>query len=171
MTNLYQNHQIIRRSPDRIYFADPKDCNLWAEIVAGARGTLIFHGDGPDLILRSYRDSYTLEDLVRWVASNNVGYLATKVVAGEARVYSAEQARKDIEARIQELREDEEEARAKALESWLDDTDFEFEVPMRLSLQASFDDAWEWNIGTVISEELIFLRNACIRCAELLAMA
>lgn len=168
MTEPFEKHQIARRSPDRIYFAEPGTSNLETEFILGARGTLIVHGDGPDFILRTYRDANGLEDLIRWAAGSPMDYLASKVVAGTARVYSSEQAQKDIRQMIQEWQADGEEEYANKLEAWSEDADFEFEAVMRLSLSETFVDSWEWSVGIVPSEDFRWLKQACIRCAALL---
>lgn len=161
----FDNHEIIRRKPRSILLADPADNNLWTELLLGTRGALIVTGDGPDLILRSWRDSASLEGLIWWVAGSGLRYLSTKIVAGPGLVYCPDKAREDLLAESLEVDCYTAEQRAEFAE--LAETDLWSQDALYTSIHEIVED-WEGSPGLKPSQCLEWTWGACRRASELL---
>ena len=76
------------------------------EFILGRWGTLVIHGDGPDMMLCGRSPFGCVEAAIRWVASawkhKDYRYIASKVIAGERREFSVEAARAELAAQLEE---------------------------------------------------------------------
>ena len=83
-------------SEDRALLSRPESGIFKTEFILGWAGTLIIHGDCPDIILRSYSDQSGLEYLIRWAAQGGYDYIGSKAVAGQTKEFSWEEAQHQL---------------------------------------------------------------------------
>ena len=169
----YATHVIVDRGPDRWRIRKADGCsNFWTEIIIGAAGTVIVHGDGPDLILRSWKNSESGRNLLRWVASSNLDYLAGSVACGKDRVYDAELARQYARELADQYIEDygSTDATAKKLLDLVENpsTPWDDGVEIRVRLWDIDAELELEGLGLRPSWDLISAQAACARLTELL---
>lgn len=98
----FSRHEIYMTGPCRIYIRRPDEGDMWTEIVLGAMGTLIVHGDGPDIAFRSWNRSTSFYHFMHWAGHSQPEYVRSKVCMGKATVFCEETARSSFVEAITE---------------------------------------------------------------------
>lgn len=171
-TETYAQHQLGRclQGEGRWLLKRPNDGAFWAEIIHGEAGTILVHGDGPDIALRSWQWKANGIYLVRWIAQSNLGYLSEKVCMGKREFWDEDLARAGLADYIRECASNyEDEKIPEAFGDLLADMpDNETDLLRRLH-DAEPDGWWEGgSFGVRPSWDLIGARAACRRLIELL---
>ena len=160
-TKIFKDHEIRRRTEDKALLQRSNDGAYWTEIVRGERGTLIIHGDGPDLMFRNWHTA-PLETLAAWVAEGGFPYLSTKVACGTGLIYDGDLAKVHLREHL--LEEPDSEAKELlGLDLWGGHQEHE----MIAELSDIFPDSWEWKLGYRPSWNLIAAQAACKKLIEL----
>jgi hypothetical protein len=145
----------------------PKSNVFATEFLRGQLGSLLIHGDGPDLLIRTYRDTPLLSK-ISLLATSNYDYITEKVVIGNAEEFSLDVFRQEIEDDIERHTKDEDVSTE--LVSSLK------KLRLKTECEMSFRNAvWDYypdpsdcpNYGTVPSNNLIMAKMAAKRVLEL----
>lgn len=96
---VYENHQIVEESEKRVLMmriddeGEPRFA-FWIEFILGRSGTLMLHGDGPDMMYRWYSNN-DMRTYVEFVARGGC-YPASKVCSGTTEIFSEEEFENDL---------------------------------------------------------------------------
>ena len=169
--DVYSTHVIVDHGPGRWLMKRADGCgNFWTEVIVGEAGTVIVHGDGPNMVFRSWGRRTYAHRLIGWVGNSNLGYIAEKIVCGEWSVYDEDQARQDV---------------CDSLENYAEGSEIRRELVDLLTKDFYHSSTWandaalhgrlfeidcngEWNVGHRPAWNLIAACAACSRLAELL---
>jgi len=168
----YARHQIASArpfdAPSRWLLRRPEDNAYWTEIVILEAGTIVIHGDSPDIAFRWWRTMPPAK-LVRSVAMSNFDYLRQKIVMGDGYVYDTLSAESDVHQLLVDAEKDEEEELAQELRDFIESPpDWANEQEIHEGLVSIKPDLWEFPFGRGPSTNLVFARAACRRLMELL---
>ena len=100
----FSTMSILSESPTSLLLGRSDDSNMITEFILGQWGTLVIHGDGPDLIVCSRSSFPSVRHAIRWVARNwlskQYAYVTEKTVAGETHTFSVDEAKAQLTARL-----------------------------------------------------------------------
>lgn len=169
MARSYEAHRIVRADELGWTLRRPDSGCLWARVLVTADRVIVI-GDGPDMILRHAESSPV--DAICWLASSDLDYLGTKVLAGEARQWNEEVALDELLCLERDLKEERKAACERSdgnedEETWQDEEDEEDWISSatralyrsnRRDFIESISDRERMNMGEVPSIALIQVR-------------
>ncbi len=163
---IFNKSTVLKLSERAMLLTRPQSSVFRTEFLCGQMGTLVVHGDGPDLLMRTYRAKSTLESKIRFLAENGYDYIASKVVIGETHTFNLDVFHHDIAEDINYYIENDDAEHAALLHNILDRTECKWTLQ-----QAMWDEYpdCEWpSYGEVPSTNLVMAKMAARRALELL---
>lgn len=170
---------------DRWVIAQPGTNNFITEIALVAFGQILVHGDGPDALFG--RCSYSGGRLISWLANSDPDYLASKVIAGDAKRWDdevalwwldseAEEERRHLDGATGEDGTDEDEAACarKMLEGieemreQLVNGSLDASMFRAMAYELSNDGEWGMNAGEEPDSNIFYAREAARTLVRLL---
>lgn len=162
----YAHHIVVRLEDHRILLKRPGHSEYWTEFVAGSMGTLLIHGDGPDIVFRLWHREHTIESMIRWVArQTSPSYLASKILLGIKEEYDPVLAKQELREYIEDLDADDDSKGS--LQDIFDEESYwwpEEQHDLQKALLEVDPDLWEMHFGWKPPEALESLQAACRRC-------
>jgi hypothetical protein len=165
----YKNHELKERGPDRWYISDGTS-HLWAEIACLRGGRIVVIGDGLDIIVRCSDWNTSTEGRLGGLAGGGAGYIAPK--ADDSRKWSLGHALEEVWDLVAEWAEDLDVEdwtweRAKDLMRMLRYYDLGQDHFIE-ALIRDLDDAWEYDFGIVVKQDVYMAIAAARRTIEIL---
>ena len=171
---VYATHQIEKPGEGRVFLKRPDEGAFWTELIHGGAGTLIIHGDGPDIVFRSWRWKETMENLIYWVGHSDVGYMSSKVVMGKVHRFELSEAKRELREYGEELDEEQVDLKAAIVEfleeDWRHhDGDDPFHAQVHEALSEHDSTIYEiFPLGRLVDSNFLLAQAACRRAHALL---
>ncbi len=164
----YAKHEIKSRGEGRWLLQNPEWTDMWTEILHCEAGTIIVHGDGPDIAFRSYVWNAEGHYLVRWAGRGGTDYIGSKVCMGEAESWDRDLALEELREYVGECIDDGETPGQGLVSLLMEDFPEHPHDLARAMYEANAYDHDGWIPGTRPSWTLIAAQAACRRLTALL---
>lgn len=170
---LYQKHTLGLPEIDRATLTSDK---YWTEIVQGAKGTLIIHGSGPNIVFRAGKQK-TFKELVRWAGNFEFKDISdnSEIVMGTAYRFDPKAAQYDLKEYISSFAKDSwpDANVPKMLEMFCEDKNWHWthqdeDLMYTTLLQIDSGSHQAFPLGHVPNTNFISAQAACRRLSELL---